>query len=306
MQCATHILVATDMSGPATKAVSACAKLAVYVQAHVTLMTAVQMPPLGAASPFVVADSDAELERQFHAKATAELEELRRTVLSEVKAVTPLIVAHPHPASAIVESAAARRCDLIVLGTHGLTGASRFIYGSVTEKVVRHAECSVLCMTPKSDPHDVLAHHMLVATDFSEGANAACEVAAQWARHIGCTVTLFHAAPILTTTTLATGSAVAMSHVQAYQHEVEALARNRLEALGGRYFSAVPKVALKVQSAPGAAAAICERAAREIDLVVVGTHGLSGLARFLVGSVAERVVRHSPCPVLCVRQPTPA
>jgi universal stress protein A len=86
-----------------------------------------------------------------------------------------------------------------------------------------------------------------------------------------------------------------------YEHDVEQAALNRLEALPDPTWSVGKSIVRATRS--GSPFAEILKYAREsaCDLIVLGTHGRTGLAHLLMGSVAENVVRHSACPVLTIR-----
>ena len=123
---------------------------------------------------------------------------------------------------------------------------------------------------------------ILLATDFSDVADHATRVARGYAERLGARVHLFHV-------------------LSAGDYDVTRLLARTRDTLGDR----VPVV---IASAPGAPAEAIVRyaAANKISLVVVGTHGRTGFSRALLGSVAERVVRTAPCPVLTVPPPAAA
>jgi nucleotide-binding universal stress UspA family protein len=146
---------------------------------------------------------------------------------------------------------------------------------------------------------------IVVATDFSGAARAATRLAAGLARAQGSTVVLLHA------TTLPAGlpaEVVMDSGAGAARTSVEAHAR--AATLAALHAEARPLVEAglavedRVEFGASAAEAIVRAAlAVEADLVVLGTHGRTGLARALLGSVTEQVVRTCPVPVLTVRGP---
>jgi nucleotide-binding universal stress UspA family protein len=143
--------------------------------------------------------------------------------------------------------------------------------------------------------------HVVVATDFSEASAAALNYGRELARISGGTLHLLHVVDdVVARYTL---EAVVLVPVN-LQTEVENVARRRLEGLLGdddrRELGA--KAVLRTSSAT--AEEIVEYA-REVnaDVIVIGTHGRGTLSRLLLGSVAERVVRLAPCPVLTVRHP---
>lgn len=134
--------------------------------------------------------------------------------------------------------------------------------------------------------------NILFATDFGEGAEQAAEVAVALAVRFDARITLFHVFG-LPMVTYADGLSVPMD-------ELESAAREALGAAAGRIRKRWPKV--EPVLACGVAwqqivGAIKERGA---DLVVLGTHGRRGLSRALLGSVAEKIVRLSPVPVVTV------
>ncbi len=140
----SNILVATDFSPSSAKAVATAADYARHFEAQLTILHAYRVD-IPVASPltgggYVLPDGFFE---QLAKEARLRVEKLA----SEVAAggVTAVGVAiDRHPATAIVEEAKARKADLIVMGTRGLTGIKHLALGSVADRVVRTAPCPVL------------------------------------------------------------------------------------------------------------------------------------------------------------------
>ena len=148
----------------------------------------------------------------------------------------------------------------------------------------------------------ILLKHILVATDFSEPSDAALAYGRQLARAFSARLTVFHAAENLASRGYGSEGFVFIE--PAWQTQVEAAALERARALISDEDRTELGAEAVVVTAISPAAAITEYARREqSDLVIVGTHGRSGVAHLVMGSVAERVVRTAPCPVLTVRHP---
>jgi nucleotide-binding universal stress UspA family protein len=130
--------------------------------------------------------------------------------------------------------------------------------------------------------------NILHPTDFSEPSQAACEKAVELARQCGAKLTVLHvyANPLM---------AEGFAYVPDPRPEFE----QRLSTVANVELPIAVERALRV----GVPAEQIVEFAREhnCDLVVMGTHGRTGLSHLLVGSVAEHVVRHAPCPVMVVR-----
>jgi nucleotide-binding universal stress UspA family protein len=144
--------------------------------------------------------------------------------------------------------------------------------------------------------------HILVATDFSEPSDAALTYGRALARTFNATLHVVHVVGNISSVVYgAEAYAVAMPDLQ---REIEDAARAQLaQRLVDDDTHPLPtRHVLLTSDAP--AVAIVDYAGREhIDLIVTGTHGRGGVAHLLMGSVAERVVRTAPCPVLTVRHP---
>ena len=144
--------------------------------------------------------------------------------------------------------------------------------------------------------------NILVATDFSEASDAALTYGRALARNFGATLHLVHV--VGNVNALVYGADAYAVSMPELQEEIEQAARAQLASLlVDNDRPALPtRQALLTSNVP--AAAIVDYAGREhIDLIVSGTHGRGGVAHLLMGSVAERVVRTAPCPVLTVRHP---
>jgi nucleotide-binding universal stress UspA family protein len=144
--------------------------------------------------------------------------------------------------------------------------------------------------------------HILVATDFSEASDAALVYGRALARSFGATLHLLHVAENVYLKTMAGESYAAV--FPDLQRDVEAAAQKQLdERLIDNDPDRLPaKGTVLTSNVP--AVAIVDYARRTgIDLIVMGTHGRGAVAHLLMGSVAEKVVRTAPCPVLTVRHP---
>lgn len=137
-------------------------------------------------------------------------------------------------------------------------------------------------------------HHILVPVDFSEGTRQALEYSAGLGRMFSSRITLLHVMEPLTPPP----DGLVLSF-EAYDHSLAEAARKSLGAMAAELD---PEANIEMTSG-NPWACIVERAQQGgIDLIVMPTHGRTALKHLLMGSVAERVVQHAPCPVLVVRQ----
>jgi len=144
---------------------------------------------------------------------------------------------------------------------------------------------------------------MLIATDLSPASLPALDAGASLARRFGAEVTLLYVydpALLSPLYMLPGGSTFAPS--QADVGIFEKTVRDEMDKLASERLAGVEQVTVLIRQDPSAPEGVCACArALGSDLVVVGTHGRTGFRHVFIGSVAERVVRHAPCPVLTVR-----
>ena len=144
-------------------------------------------------------------------------------------------------------------------------------------------------------------NNILVATDFSKPSDVALAYGRDLARSYGAALHVLHVAE---NAFLLFGGDPATTFVPDQQAEIERTAREQVDALITDDDRRMLHATSVVVTAVGVAQAIVDYAtAHAIDLTVMGTHGRGAMAHLLMGSVAERVVRLSPCPVLTVRSP---
>lgn len=146
-----RMMVATDFSQCSQRALDYAVNLAADLKAKLFLIHAIE--PVYFAGAFYGPDASVpmltEEQRRYAMEAMADL----RAALKRRKvAVADVIVASGPPHQMIVEEAAQRAMDLIVLGTHGRGGVAHLLLGSVAEKVVRSAKCPVLTIPAAAEP----------------------------------------------------------------------------------------------------------------------------------------------------------
>lgn len=202
--------------------------------------------------------------------------------------------------ASIVSRAASCNARLLVVGAGNPSWIAKALTGGVAERVVRHARGAVLVARPGLGSGTIL-----VATDLSDPALPAVAAAAREAGRTGAAVTVLHCIDPLD---FAPGPPAGMTAPAVPARNLTEELRDALEA---RLAEALGKFGLRAgrRVLVGTPAPEILRAARETGagLIVVGTHGRTGLKRVLLGSVAEAVVRHASGPVLVVRlAPAPA
>ena len=201
------------------------------------------------------------------------------------------------PTKTIVDYSATLGADLIVMGTHGRSGMAHLLLGSVAERVVRLAAAPVLTIRRPAGT----VKRILVPTDFSATADAALDYAYVVAERFDASIQLLH----VLDDPFASEGLSAEAYIGGAPVLRSALLRDAQSRLAHRSASREQGLSVGSEVLFGhGAKTIAEYASQlAIDLIVMGTHGRTGIAHLVLGSVAERLVRIAPCPVLTVRHP---
>jgi len=183
--------------------------------------------------------------------------------------------------------------DLIAMGTHGRTGLRRLLAGSVATMVLSKARCPVLALRSGNRPHPAEELRVILhPTDFCKDSEAALRVARSLARDLGTRLIVLHVLPF---DVYLGGKMAAELNPRDYQHSLDVI-RQRLDGPDLKY-------PVETRLSRGFEADEILRMAQELecDLIVMGTHGRTGLGRLLTGSTAESVLLKADCPVLIVK-----
>ncbi len=190
------------------------------------------------------------------------------------------------PADQILSWAREKGADLIALTSHGHSGMRRMMLGSVAEEILRHAEIPVLVIRPETPAH--AWKRIVVALDGSSQAEAVLRDAVELAKISGAALELVQVAlPVVSAAGVGEFPMLMPSedprpYLRRMAERVEAVGvKAEPVALEGRAASEI----LRHLEQGGAA------------LVCMTTHGRTGLPRLLLGSIAEEILRHAPCPV---------
>lgn len=199
----------------------------------------------------------------------------------------------------ILNYAEENKIDLIIMGTHGKSAISHFLLGSVAEKVVQMANCPV--MTIREVVKEIFTHgKVLVPVDLSEYSKLALAHALQIAESFNLSITLFHSfEERIHPAFYVTGE----KSIFEIDKELKERALTGLQNFRNEFD--YPKVKTEYALAEGSAAhEIVEFVEKEPhDLIVMGSHGLKGIEKFLLGSTTEKVIRSAPVPVLTIKKP---
>jgi nucleotide-binding universal stress UspA family protein len=294
MKSIRRIVYATDLSPVSEPAWAQAQRLGRLFDADVLAVHVLPPLPLLPAEGYVPPRVYEELLDGAHREAQARLDALLRDAGSTVRLKVRL--ESGPPASRLLEVVTEEAADLLVVGTHGRAGLERLVLGSVADRMVRQAPCPVLTVrpAPESGARGPI-RRICYATDFSPTARAAWAWVVAIASAADAAVDLVHV-PF---------EPVADRHLPA--ESIQAMARlfqdqGRMQAEQLLERSPLPRERVHVRLSPGVPGDRIVRYAREhaADLIVMGTHGWSGIVRWMLGSVAHYVIQTAPCPVLTV------
>lgn len=294
------ILLPTDFSECSNAALDHALFLAEHFGAGLDLLHVVvlhDVDPYGSGGGFPDVD---DIHRRLQELASGEMKALldgRAIGQLEIREEQRRAVA---AAPAIVDYAGEEDVDLIVMGAHGRRGFRRFLLGSVAEEVVRLSPCPVL--TLRGGDRASALHRVgsvVVPFDFSEHSRTALASATKVAASYGARLDLLHVVePIMEP------HPYVPLHYRSEAFDLPKLMARVEEDLGKIGAEIVgEKAPCGVHVLEGNPAWCIADHAEKIgaDLIAMATHGRTGLSRFFLGSVTEKVVRTAHCPVLTLK-----
>lgn len=268
----SNILVPVDFSEPSERAFKLALLFARPQGATVHLMHDIELPTETITGATIIRE---EMEKAY-ARSNQKMQELEQLPEAAEVRVNRVILKSTDPKRSILTFAEENEMDLIVMGTHGRTDPLEEIIGSTAERVLRRSSCPIITVRAEC-PVDRLSH-ILVPVDFSEYSQRAVEHAAHVAEAHDARLTVLHAG--------------ADEPVDDGRRLRELVNEARLD---GR----PADVVVSTDDVDDAILRVADD--READLVLMITHGRTGLRRALTRSVAESVVRKASCPVMTYR-----
>lgn len=207
-------------------------------------------------------------------------------------------------ADAIVHYAEETGVDLIVMSSHGRTGSKRWVYGSVAEKVMHHAPCATAIIRAHVSVNMFENRKMVVPLDGSELAERALAPALSLAEKVESDVFLLRVYSTVAPdpeSLSPSGESLGASIRSASEAE-----RAEAEAYLQRIYSSIPNhhvfFDVRPTTTDAADAIVSYAEENHADLIVMSSHGRTGIGRWLHGSVAEKVLRGADCATLIVRR----
>jgi nucleotide-binding universal stress UspA family protein len=217
----------------------------------------------------------------------------KQTALSGVHADYSAIQGNGSPAEAVLALAADWDADLVALTSHSRSGLAAWNFGSVAEKIIHGSGCAVLLVRPNPKPTSAekpSINKILVPLDGSHLSQSVLPGIAELAKSLGATLTLVNVielfmAPAISQTLWDRLEARSQDFLDSVSQDVEQHVPCDCEV---RFGSAIDQI---LQAA----------AESHVDLIAMASHGHSGIGRWIMGSVAEALVRRSDLPCLVLR-----
>jgi nucleotide-binding universal stress UspA family protein len=288
------IFVPFDFSDNARQALTYAHELAGFFAAEIVLFHAIALHHYDVNERDIESSYQEVLrehEAQVHDQLTAQSKQVGNrnirihTLAQRGFSVAEMILANLHESQA----------DLLVMGTHGRTGLRHALQGSTAEKVIRNASVPVITLRQGEQPK--LPGHLLLPIDFSGGSSALISYAAGLASTLSLRITLVH---VVEMPVHPAYYASGVGSVFELDKELAGRIRDNLShhaAAGGL----TKNVHYEVREGIAHAEIVALARQQSADMILIGRRGLSALEHVLLGSTAEKVVRHAPMPVLSMR-----
>jgi nucleotide-binding universal stress UspA family protein len=295
-----RILVPLDGSATAEAVLPYAQAFAAGFKTSVELLSVIDT---GAMTTYLSADKVPQLNAIIaneEKNRASYLEDVGKNLSSRFRAECRIV--RGDPAETILEVTSKDRDTLIAMATHGHSGAKRWLLGSVAEKVLRGTTNPLFLVrsaAAKTTPQQII-NSIVVPLDGSSLAEQILPTVSNWAQALDLEVTLIRAFEFPASAYY--GSEGALPFYDGVREEVRketaAYLKQQAESLIGKGVRTVSTLTLE---GPAAAEIISYAQTAPRAAIAMSTHGRSGVRRWILGSVTERVVRHGDDPVLIVR-----
>ncbi|MBF0558124.1 MAG: universal stress protein [Nitrospirae bacterium] len=277
------LLVAIDGSKPSMHALKESFRIAALEKCWIIVCSVV--PPYEGDLELISIRNIQDIIRQPCEKALAEAISIAKSSGALIRTVCE----EGEPYERIIDLAEAENCDLIIMGRTGQHEIDGRFIGNVTSRVIGYSPIDVLVVPNGTS---MGWERILIATDGSRYSDAATLKALDFARAYGSALSVVSVVDVPAEFIAEAPDAAEkmFDNARRYVGEVKQLA----EAAG-------IKVDAFVKEGEAFESIVSLAGDNKIDMMIMGSHGRTGLKRLLIGSVAEKVIGHAPCPVLVAR-----
>lgn len=291
------IVVCTDGSDDAQHAALLAVAIALPMKAEVVVLNALDIAAM--TTPYAAAPETLScVQVLIESAEQGQSEAVNRTSELLTKAGLTCRVRREmgQPIHTIMQVAEEEKAGLIILGSHGLTGLKKFFLGSISDGVVRYAHCPVLIVRGETTQ----IQRILLASDGSDDSEKATCIAAGLARALSAELTVVHVVEAGKPSLGISPDGLTQAD---YNSQLDRVMQQYVDhALHGTHTGG-PSTDCRICQLQGHPAEMVTKYAEDhgTDLIVVGSRGLGGFQRLLMGSVSDAIVHHANCPVLVVR-----
>ncbi|MBK8900908.1 MAG: universal stress protein [Anaerolineaceae bacterium] len=298
------ILVPLDGSELAEWAIEPALELAQSTKGEVILLRS--LIPVYTTMPVVAGEYEWAWPEYAREQVRVEVKEYLEAVrerFSQPGVTLSTLAVEGDAASAILDTANARQADLIVMSTHGWSGTDKLLLGSVTERILHQAACPVFVVrSPRS------ISRMMLTLDGSRLAETAVEPGLAIANAFKARATLLSVNEPITVSSKMMVQQKWLNSLEGQQAQQQSRSEKEqyLRDVAARYEVTGGHAAVEVIDGPAVDKILEFADLHGIDLIVMSTHGRTGLRRWLYGSVTAKVMRRTTSSMLIIRPATEA
>lgn len=304
-----HIMVAVDGSETSDLALNEAICLAISLKAHLYITHVVDEFPIFNLAMGIDFDRYLKIIREDGLSILDKAQQIAKNkgVSAETKLIE-ILDTNKKISEKLIQTAETFQIDLLMLGTHGRRGFRRLILGSVAEETIRMSTIPILLVHAKEGGSDYYLNRkdlsykrILIATDGSETSDLALNEAIYLAKECEATLHILHVADEFTSKDFIFAKQFIQYQELIKCHGQEILERSKQYCQKNNMLAEILLIEINNNIELVSEKIIEVTHSLQAELLIVGTHGRSGINRFLLGSIAEEIVRRAPVPVLLVR-----
>jgi len=237
-----------------------------------------------------------EIVKRQEEKIRKQMSGSKERVTARGVSVNTVVQRGINPADTILEFLDEQDFDLVIMGTHGRTGLKHVLQGSVAEKVVRLSPIPVLTIHREVQKYDF--DDILVPIDFSAHSLKAVEYATNLAQTFNSRLYFLH---VIEQEIHPSFYAAGVTSIFEIDHDLKQRVVQNMQEFVEDFLDESMTAEYVVREGKAHREIVEFAKEKGMDLIVIATHGLSGLEYLLLGSTTEKVVRWATCPVFTVK-----